>query len=168
MAFRACPALCLRSFLFLIFLFFFFRGAPRRLQIHLCLVLAAHLLILFTTPTRSFAMFLDSPIPQISISPAPPEENFFEPYSPIAFPVYDDNGFRPAHLTPPPTVTTFKRPHSPLRRVDDGCSRGLETDRFQALLKASKDRNTSTLGVKRGSDLRKEIALKVHKNKQGV
>jgi len=55
-----------------------------------------------------------------------------------------------------------------LRRVDDGCSRGLETDRFQALLKASKDRNTSTLGVKRGSDLRKEIALKVHKNKQGV
>jgi len=109
--------------------------------------------------------FIDSPIPQISISLAPPEEPLIELNSPLAFPIYNDNGFRPAHLTPPPTVTTFKRQQSPLRLVDDGTGKGLQSDRFQALLKASKDRNSSVM-VKKTSDLRKEIALKVHKNKQ--
>ena len=41
----------------------------------------------------------------------------------------------------------------------------MERERFEALLKSSRERNTG--GLKKGSDLRKEIALKVHKNKQG-
>ncbi|KAF8973754.1 hypothetical protein BDZ97DRAFT_1634426, partial [Flammula alnicola] len=104
-------------------------------------------------------------IPQISISPAPPEEYYPEPSSPfrsISFATPDD-GFRPTHLTPPPTVTNFKRPLSPLNPADAvPTGKGLENDRFQALLSASK----AYSGGKRAVDLRKEIALKVHKNKQ--
>ncbi|KAF8167911.1 hypothetical protein B0H34DRAFT_683633 [Crassisporium funariophilum] len=110
-----------------------------------------------------------SPIPFISISPAPQEEPLIEPFSPFtphAFPIHNDDGFRPAHLTPPPTVTRFKRTLSPLHPVGNSISgKGLESQRFQALLTATKQRNASG-GVKRSVDLRKEIAVKVHHNKQ--
>ncbi|KAF8912854.1 hypothetical protein CPB84DRAFT_1670672 [Gymnopilus junonius] len=105
-------------------------------------------------------------IPQISISPAPPEEPCIEPASPFASFAFcvqgDDDGFRPVHLTPPPTSCTFKRPRSPLNPVDEPMpGKGLDGDRFQVLLNAAK-----STGAKRGTDLRKTIALKVHKNKQ--
>ncbi|KDR85186.1 hypothetical protein GALMADRAFT_52954 [Galerina marginata CBS 339.88] len=115
--------------------------------------------------------FVSSPIPQISISPAPPVELPLEPHSPFAalsFNVDGDDGFRPVHLTPPPTVSTFKRPRSPLHRTDQAAvGRGLDTERFQTLLSATKERSAVNLnGGRKGVDLRKEIALKVHKNKQ--
>jgi hypothetical protein len=42
----------------------------------------------------------------------------------------------------------------------------LERERFEELLKASRERNAA-LGSKKALDLRKEIAIKVHKTKQG-
>ena len=45
--------------------------------------------------------------------------------------------------------------------------KGLERERFDALLKASRERNAA-VGSKKQTDLRKEIALKVHRNKQGA
>jgi len=106
-------------------------------------------------------------IPHISISPAPPPEPVIEPYSPfhtVAF-APDNDTFRPTHLTPPPTGPqrfSVNQP-SPLRPVESRENKGLDLSRFQALLRASKDRNSSS---KKENDLRKEIALKAHKNKQ--
>ncbi|KAF9015354.1 hypothetical protein BDQ17DRAFT_1229017 [Cyathus striatus] len=109
-----------------------------------------------------------SPIPQISISPAPPEEPSSEPFSPfsLAFPSGScDDDFRPRHLTPPPTNTHFKRQASSLRPAGVAANgKGLEENRFQALLKASKERTPPT--SRRPADLRREIAVKTHKNKQ--
>ncbi|TFK40971.1 hypothetical protein BDQ12DRAFT_720699 [Crucibulum laeve] len=114
--------------------------------------------------------FAPSPIPHISISPAPPQESPAEPYSPFsraAFPVHDADSFRPQHLTPPPTHTKFNRQLSPLRPSEVAVSgKGLGRDRFEALLKASKERNYAAGTGKKVVDLRKEIALKAHKNKQ--
>lgn len=110
-------------------------------------------------------------LPAISISPAPPEDPLVEPHSPFSWSLSspvdeDDDGFRPRHLTPPPSHLTFKKPHSPLRPMDVNISeKGLEQDRFEALLKASRERNAS-FGSKKTNDLRKEIALKAHKTKQ--
>ncbi|KAF8078418.1 hypothetical protein FPV67DRAFT_1465203 [Lyophyllum atratum] len=108
-------------------------------------------------------------VPHISISLAPPEEPVIEPYSPFSATLttpLDDDIFRPVHLTPPPTLTRFGKPLSPLRPCDDTMpAKGLERDRFEALLQASRERNV-TFGTKRAGDLRKEIALKAHKNKQ--
>ena len=57
---------------------------------------------------------------------------------------------------------------SPLRPVDVPVTgKGLERERFEALLRASKERNAA-LGGKKDVDLRKEIALKAHKTKQGM
>jgi hypothetical protein len=113
--------------------------------------------------------FLPSPIPQISISPAPPEDPEFEPASPFISLTFstqsDDDGFRPVHLTPPPSPSSFKRPRSPLHPVNQVPGKGLDGDRFQAMLNAAKDRSAFS-GGRRSTDLRKEIALKVHKNKQ--
>jgi hypothetical protein len=44
-------------------------------------------------------------------------------------------------------------------------TKGLERDRFDMLLKASRERHTA-VGAKKAQDLRKEIALKAHKTKQ--
>ncbi|PPQ69067.1 hypothetical protein CVT25_004243 [Psilocybe cyanescens] len=117
-------------------------------------------------------MDYSSPIPQISISLAPPEVPPIEPsspFTPLAFnTLLEEDGFRPVHLTPPPTVSSFKRvlsPHSPLNPDPANQSKGLDNERFQALLNATKER-TAYSGGKKGVDLRKEIALKVHKNKQ--
>ncbi|RDB29101.1 hypothetical protein Hypma_015323 [Hypsizygus marmoreus] len=109
-------------------------------------------------------------IPHISISPAPADEPQVEPYSPFssstrASPLGDDS-FRPVHLTPPPTLTRFHKQLSPLRPHDDPIpGKGLERERFEALLQASRERNAA-FGGKKAGDLRKEIALKAHKNKQ--
>ena len=120
----------------------------------------------------SSTMYLqNSLIPRISISPPPPEDPVFEPYSPfkaIVFPSVQDDGFRPVHLTPPPTLTRFKKPFERVEPVtEDKLKRGLESERFQALLKATKERNAAA-DAKKVVSLRKELALKVHKNKQGL
>jgi len=103
------------------------------------------------------------------VSLAPEETRAPEPYSPFS-PTFsqlgaDDDGFRPVHLTPPPTSTRYKQ-LSPLRPSDSLVTgQGLERERFEALLKASKERNFA-VGAKKGTDLRKEIALKAHGKKQ--
>ncbi|KAJ7102198.1 hypothetical protein B0H15DRAFT_936250 [Mycena belliarum] len=117
--------------------------------------------------------FLPAHVPEISVSPAPEETMVAEPYSPfswgkIAHVVPEDDGFRPVHLTPPPTTTPtrFVKQLSPLRPSEATVTgQGLERERFEALLKASKERN-SAVGAKKGNDLRKEIALKAHGRKQ--
>lgn len=143
--------------------------SPQALQQQYFLVLVA--------PFVSFLMdILSSPIPQISISLAPPEEIPVEPYSPFAtagaftLPYDDDDAFRPVHLTPPPTHTSFRKPLSPLRRsstpteAPKPTGKGLDQARFAALLNSSKEKVT----VKKDAvDLRKEVALKAHQNKQG-
>ncbi|KAJ7786030.1 hypothetical protein B0H16DRAFT_1355113 [Mycena metata] len=111
-------------------------------------------------------------VPEISVSLAPEETMVVEPYSPFNWATIhttgDDDGFRPVHLTPPPSSTSAKfiRQLSPLRPSDSPVTGlGLERERFEALLKASKERN-SAVGAKKGNDLRKEIALKAHGKKQ--
>ena len=119
-----------------------------------------------------------STLPEISISPAPPEEPPVEPFSPFSasgfnMPTTPDgldlDAFRPMLLSPPPiTPPGLPRQLSPLRPADAPVrGKGLERARFEQLLKASRERNAA-LGGKRDTDLRKEIALKVHKNKQGM
>ncbi|RXW18229.1 hypothetical protein EST38_g7623 [Candolleomyces aberdarensis] len=117
---------------------------------------------------------LSSPVPQISISLAPPQEAPVEPYSPFGktsfnLPSQPDDTFRPLHLTPPPTSSRFPRPLSPLsvsqgspveRRKPTGL--GLDKTSFDALLKSSKEKPAK----KDLSDLRKEVALKAHKHRQ--
>jgi hypothetical protein len=112
--------------------------------------------------------FAPAHVPEISVSLAPEESRAPEPCSPFSWTFAqtgDDDGFRPIHLTPPPTSTRFKQ-LSPLRPSDAPFTgQGLERERFEALLKASKERNTA-VGAKKGTDLRKEIALKAHGKKQ--
>ncbi|KAF8213336.1 hypothetical protein K438DRAFT_1956738 [Mycena galopus ATCC 62051] len=112
--------------------------------------------------------FAPAHVPEISVSLAPEESRAPEPCSPFSWTFAqtgDDDGFRPIHLTPPPTSTRFKQ-LSPLRPSDAPFTgQGLERERFEALLKASKERN-QVVGAKKGTDLRKEIALKAHGKKQ--
>jgi len=97
-------------------------------------------------------------VPKICISPAPPQEPTVEPYSPFSFipqlTVHNDN-FRPVLLTPPPSVHRFG-----LGGATDG-SRGigLESQRFQQLLNAVRERKASV-------SLRKDLAVNIHKNRQ--
>jgi hypothetical protein len=121
---------------------------------------------------KPFDLQMKSSIPEISISPAPPEAISAEPYSPFSsasFVIPDvDESFRPHHLTPPPTLISscFPRQLSPLRPPDSPVvSTGLKRERFEALLRASKERSAA-VGKKKAADLRKEIALKTHKSKQ--
>ncbi|TFL03603.1 hypothetical protein BDV98DRAFT_391092 [Pterulicium gracile] len=116
-------------------------------------------------------------VPRISISLAPevvqPEEKspdisfVISPTiatSPIL--VVEHDSYRPQHLTPPPTASrrAFKQPSSPLRPAED-LGRGLDQGRFDALLKATRERTHAT-GARPGVDLRKEVAVKAHKTKQ--
>lgn len=114
-------------------------------------------------------------IPQISISLAPPEELPVEPYSPFAnnsFKIYqDEDSFRPVHLTPPPIHSKFIKPRtsdSPGSPSDSDAGKpsgaGLDRERFEALLNAS----TKPLPGKKSADLRREVALKAHRNRQGT
>jgi len=109
-------------------------------------------------------------IPHIHISLAPPEEPQVEPYSPFAssnVQSSDEDGFRHTHLTPPLTSTRFGKSLSPLRPLEavSPVAQGLERDRFDMLLKASRERHAA-VGAKKAQDLRKEIAVKAHKTKQ--
>ncbi|TFY64203.1 hypothetical protein EVG20_g6026 [Dentipellis fragilis] len=117
---------------------------------------------------------LASPVPQICISPAPAAEPVPEPFSPFdaqfspSSPSGGEDPYRASLLSPPPTVSPrFHRQPSPLRPADAAAGKGLEQERFQALLAATRERN-STAGGKRVADLRKEIALKAHKSKQSA
>lgn len=112
-------------------------------------------------------------LPEISISLAPPDEPSVEPFSPFSWgsSTYDDDdadeGFRPKLLTPPPTHMRFGgKQLSPLRPHSVNPSKGLERERFEALLRASRERNSTVGAKKANNDLRKEIALKTHAHKQ--
>ncbi|KAI0824181.1 hypothetical protein BC628DRAFT_1323417 [Trametes gibbosa] len=110
-----------------------------------------------------------SPVPEISISLASPEEPAAEPFSPFSqcsFLSDDHDSFRPTLLSPPPPTVVTPKQLSPLRPKDAPVTgKGLERERFEALLQATRDRNAA-LGSKKTTDLRKEIALKVHRHKQ--
>ncbi|TCD67015.1 hypothetical protein EIP91_000635 [Steccherinum ochraceum] len=110
-------------------------------------------------------------LPEISISPPPHQEPAREPYSPFS-PSYPEHlkepdSPRPSLLSPPPTASFhLHRQLSPLRPDDAPVTgQGLERERFEALLRASRERNAA-VGAKKALDLRKEIAVKVHKGKQ--
>ncbi|KZP32346.1 hypothetical protein FIBSPDRAFT_723055 [Athelia psychrophila] len=113
---------------------------------------------------------MNSSIPQISISLAPAEELPEEPRSPFSpsswAVIPDEEGFRPQHLSPMSAGSpSFPKVLSPLRPADVPVKgAGLERQRFEALLKASKERSSAT-GARKAADLRKEIALKAHKSK---
>lgn len=112
-----------------------------------------------------------SPVPEIAISLASPEEPCEEPFSPFSqcsFLSDDQDSFRPMLLSPPPPTVITPKQLSPLRPKDAPVTgKGLERERFEAMLQATRDRNAA-LGSKKTTDLRKEIALKVHRNKQGM
>ena len=128
----------------------------------------------FVSTTFKFGLQMKSSIPDISISLAPPEEISEEPYSPFSPASFvmiddDDESYRPQHLTPPATSTSPRFPLqlSPLRPPDSlVVGTGVKRERFEAMLKASKERSAA-VGAKKTADLRKEIALKAHKSKQG-
>lgn len=117
-------------------------------------------------------------IPEISISLAPPMELPEEPFSPFAktalnIQQQDEDSFRPLHLTPPPIHSKFIKPcttgspasGSPSPDTDNGktTGAGLDRARFEALLNTS---SKPLPGVKRSADLRREVALKAHRNRQ--
>jgi hypothetical protein len=110
-------------------------------------------------------------LPEICISPPPPTESFVEPFSPfdnIKFAVEEDvNNYRPALLSPPPNVPMSAPKHlSPLSPEDVPVKgQGLERERFEMLLKSSRERSAA-LGHRKAPDLRKELALKTYKSKQ--
>jgi hypothetical protein len=110
---------------------------------------------------------LSYPIPFISISPAPEEEPIAEPFSPFSamrIPPSDQNAFRPSHLTPPTTITSFKRSFSHFHPAAVP-GQGLESQKFQVLLAASKQRKAlGRSGSNQSVNFRKEIAMKAHKN----
>lgn len=111
-------------------------------------------------------------IPEISISPPPPSENLVEPFSPfdnVHFALEEDgDSFRPALLSPPPSTPVIPRHLSPLSPPDAPVKgQGLERERFEQLLKSSRERSAA-LGHKKAPDLRKELAMKTYKSKQSA
>lgn len=112
-------------------------------------------------------------LPEICISPAPPSENPAEPFSPfdnVHFVIQEnEDNFRPALLSPPPNLPMSIPKHlSPLSPPDAPVKgQGLERERFELLLKSSRERSAA-LGNKRSPDLRKELAVKTYKSKQGA
>ncbi|KIY45354.1 hypothetical protein FISHEDRAFT_49329 [Fistulina hepatica ATCC 64428] len=99
-------------------------------------------------------------VPTISVSPPPVEAPIGKPLSPFtwpASPLAEDDSCRP-HLLSPPVLSTCKRP-SPLRPNP----RGLERERFEALLNATRERSAS---ANKMPDLRMEVARRVHRMKQ--
>ena len=75
-----------------------------------------------------------------------------------------NDSYRPSLLTPPVQSWSLSplRPLSERKPIPTG--QGLKDDQFQALLRASKERSAAAASKKH--DLRKEVALKAHKNKQ--
>ncbi|KAF8640656.1 hypothetical protein AX17_000313 [Amanita inopinata Kibby_2008] len=112
-------------------------------------------------------------LPVISISPPPPEEPIAEPYSPFASMVYPDDadGYRHRLLTPPSSAKPGRNRLSPpsscesFDEEDDFTfNEGLDHQRFEALLQASRERNAG--GGRKELDLRREVAYKAHRAKQ--
>jgi len=112
-------------------------------------------------------------LPEICISPAPPSENLVEPFSPfdnVHFAIEEDeDNFRPALLSPPPSMFMSIPKHlSPLSPPDAPVKgQGLERERFEQLLKSSRERSAA-LGNKKSPDLRKELAVKAYQSKQSA
>lgn len=111
---------------------------------------------------------IDSPLPSIRITPAPPEKDNPEPQSPIPPAKLDveDDGYRAKWLSLPPLADTSLRHSSPLRPAS--CPprhKGLSRDQFNSLLAVSRDQRAN-LGTQKKPDLRKELALKSQALKQ--
>jgi hypothetical protein len=121
------------------------------------------------------AQIPDSPLPCISISFAPNEplsllKKSFSPFA-LGRPAEPDSP-RPQHLLPPPAISPSEmlRPQrhgslSPLSPPLLSGGKGLERARFEAMLRASKERS-AMVGAKKPVELRKEIAVKAQKAKQ--
>lgn len=114
-----------------------------------------------------------SPVPSISISFAPNQIPVDEPKSPfvVSLPVELESP-RSQHLLPPPTLspnqllrTERYTQLSPLSPASSSGGKGIERARFEAMLKASKERSAMT-GSKKAVDLRKELAVKAQMTKQ--
>lgn len=127
---------------------------------------------------------LVSALPVIEISLAPPVESQPEPYSPFTptmkasfandLHIHDSSddsdgieSYRPSLLSPPPPASAWPRTRAagPMMRKSTqlGAGVGLAEEEFQALLRAAKERPTG-----KKQDLRREVALKAHKSKQGA
>jgi len=133
---------------------------------------------------------LVQPVPVIEISLAPLEESATDHCSPFSWdnkpssgPLeesidYNNEGdeYRPTYLSPPPTHVRFAaspKAVSPLglnnmTRSKAGDGKGLDADRFEALLKASRERKVTPVVGPKKEDLRKEILSNAHKNKQST
>ncbi|KAF8222599.1 hypothetical protein L208DRAFT_1455072 [Tricholoma matsutake] len=109
-------------------------------------------------------------IPQISISPAPPEETAIEPYSPFQFiPVTsgDEASFRSRHLTPPPTLAAFDQ--NPLYPGEDDTldTSAVAHEPFQPPLQASTNKDVG-IGGNRAGGLQKKIVPNAHIKSQAA
>ncbi|KZS96086.1 hypothetical protein SISNIDRAFT_483485 [Sistotremastrum niveocremeum HHB9708] len=123
-------------------------------------------------PIFSSSMSLDdvvtagvvSPLPSISISPATAEEALDVPKT-CSPPSDEDSWETTVHLKVPPTRSPFSLDRLPSASPNDSSIRGqgLERDRFNLLLKATKERISHS---KKAVDLRKEVASKIHNSKQ--
>jgi hypothetical protein len=106
-------------------------------------------------------------LPKILVSPAPPpvpEKEAFSPFDGTKSPDDDKDSPRSAFLSPP----SFPRHLSPLCPPEVPLTgQGLERERFERLLKASRERSVA-LGTKKAPDLRKELALKAQQAKSGM
>lgn len=125
-----------------------------------------------------------SPVPIIEISFAPPEEPKKEPFSPFTptklnFTPSEDNveddtedQYRPTLLTPPPATSPLRHGRGVGAGPGLGSKAkglGIGDEQFQTLLRASKERSSvaTSAAAKKQQDLRKEVTMKAHKNKQG-
>ena len=136
--------------------------------------------IAYKVPSVKQAMLV-SPLPMIEISLAPPEEPQSKPYSPFtptmkasfANDIHihdsaDDDGmepYRPTILSSPPTAGArpWGSPAAPMRKPAQAGA-GLADAEIQVLLRAAREQRP----VGKKQDLRREVALKAHKSKQGT
>jgi len=108
-------------------------------------------------------------VPSISISFAIADDPLPEPFSPFVAqttsPASQPDSYRPSLLSPHPVGSPrFHRQPSPLRPAHTlPVGKGLDRSSFEALLASTREKNAS---AKKAPDLRKELALKVHKSKQ--
>jgi hypothetical protein len=100
-----------------------------------------------------------SPIPTISIDFAPFEDDAPQDVH-VVYAEDEDESYRSNHLVPPPVISPIRGTQA--HRPSD--KKGLERERFETLLKISRQRNTFS---KKPLELRKEVTLKAHQNKQG-
>ena len=109
-------------------------------------------------------------VPSISISFAVADDPRPEPFSPFdvqpTSPITQHDCYRPSLLSPPPVVSPrFHRQSSPLRPAHTmPAGKGLDDSSFEALLASTRER----ANAKKEPDLRKELALKVHKSRQST